>query len=417
MRTQAIFLITILIFLIEATAMAQDEPTFKQTQLTEKIYQLSTDQGAYTTNTLVFVGDDGLLLVDTDMGINAEEFKKIIDSFDKGIPKYIINTHRHVEHIGGNAIFGDTPVKIAHYLLPEKLTEGSYIFNEFPKTTYPNITVVDSLNLYFNDEKIRLVNMGGSHDDNEIFVHFVDSKVVHLSSVINGKNFPSIDSDGDLFKFPELIKKAQNLLPEDVTIVSGHNENKKWSDLQDCYDMHIQTVKIVKDGLDSGKDVETLKKEKVLSEWEEFNQSYVSFNEWIDYIATAIEEQKEPPEKKKSIFKPLYHALKDGGIDNFLKTYQTMKESNEYQLGGVSLLIIGDKLKDKGKIDEAIEILKLTLDEFPKDDYGYYTCYILANIYKDKNEKKQAIKYCKKAIKLNSDFAGGKTLLEELKKM
>ena len=414
MSNQIKLLALIMLFFLGVTVMAQDEPIFKQTQLTEKIYQLSTDQGNYTTNTLVFVGDDGILLVDTDSEENAGELKKIIDSFDKGLPRYIINTHRHVEHIGGNAIFGDSPVKIAHYLLPEKLKQGSYIFDEFPKATYPDITVTDSINLFFNGEKIRIVNMGGSHDDNEIMVHFTESKVVHMSSLINGKNFPSIDADGDLFMFPELISKAQKLLPKDVIIVSGHNNNCKWSDLQDCYDMHIKTVEIVKNGIESGKDAEILKKENVLSQWEEFNKSYVSPDGWIDYIVSALEEKTE---KKKKIFEPLYYALKDGGIDSMLQSYQSLKKTDEYEIEGVQLLVIGNKLQKKGKTDKAIRVLELTLDEFPDDQYGYYTNYLLAKMYRDKSDKKLAIKYCKKSIKLNPDFQGATDLLEELKKM
>ena len=414
MSNQIKLLALIMLFFLGVTVMAQDEPIFKQTQLTEKIYQLSTDQGNYTTNTLVFVGDDGILLVDTDSEENAGELKKIIDSFDKGLPRYIINTHRHVEHIGGNAIFGDSPVKIAHYLLPEKLKQGSYIFDEFPKATYPDITVTDSINLFFNGEKIRIVNMGGSHDDNEIMVHFTESKVVHMSSLINGKNFPSIDDDGDLFMFPELISKAQKLLPKDVIIVSGHNNNCKWSDLQDCYDMHIKTVEIVKNGIESGKDAEILKKENVLSQWEEFNKSYVSPDGWIDYIVSALEVKTK---EKKKIFEPLYYALKDGGIDSMLQSYQSLKKTDEYEIEGVQLLVIGNKLQKKGKTDKAIRVLELTLDEFPDDQYGYYTNYLLAKMYRDKSDKKLAIKYCKKSIKLNPDFQGATDLLEELKKM
>ena len=75
------------ILLSAGSLSAQEDSPFTKVQLTDKIYQLSTDEGTYTTNVLVFVGDDGILLVDTNVEEYAEELKKIVDSFGKGLPK------------------------------------------------------------------------------------------------------------------------------------------------------------------------------------------------------------------------------------------------------------------------------------------------------------------------------------------
>ncbi len=411
-----LLILSLLFFaLLISTAGAQVDSTFKITQLTEKIYQLTTDQGSYTTNVLLSIGEDGILIVDTDSESNAEELKKIVESFKKGIPKYIINTHRHVEHVGGNAIFGKEPVVIAHYLVPSKLRSGGYLFDEFPDATFPDITFTDSLLLNFNGEQIRLVEMGGSHDDNEIMVHFTESKIAHISSLVNGLNFPSIDADGDLLRFPEIISKAISLLPEDVTIVSGHNNNCKWGDLQRYHGMIVKTIEIVRKGLDDGKDVETLQKEKVLEEFQVYNKSYVDIDTWIDYIASGI--NKETP--KKEIYEPLYYALKDGGASAAIEKYNHLKNnySEEYNLKDVYLLVIGDKLLSKDKISDAISILAFCLKEFPEGEYAYYTNYTISNAYKEQDNKEKAIKYCEKSLELKPEFKAAASLLEELKKM
>ncbi|MBD3850943.1 MAG: MBL fold metallo-hydrolase, partial [Acidobacteria bacterium] len=195
------FLVTCLNF----SAAAAEEETVKTTKLNERLYLLTTDQGAYTTNTIASVGEDGVLLVDTQAEGDAEALKKVVEGFGRGAPKIIINTHRHVEHVGGNAIFGEDPIVIAHDLVPAKLRSGSYLFNEFPRATFPDITFGDTMTLWFNGEKIVLTEMSGSHDDNEIIVHFTDSKVVHLSSLANGFNFPSVDTAGDPLMFSPLV--------------------------------------------------------------------------------------------------------------------------------------------------------------------------------------------------------------------
>jgi tetratricopeptide (TPR) repeat protein len=320
-----------------------------------------------------------------------------------------------VEHVGGNAIFGKAPVIIAHDLVRSKLKSGSYLFYEFPEETMPDITLVDSLSLYFNGEKIRLIALAGSHDDNEIIIHFTGSKVVHLSSLINGLNFPSVDSDGDVLKFEETVSRAVELLPEDVTIVSGHNKNRTWQDLHAYRDMIIETTEIVRNGLAAGKDVATLQKEKVLAGYEAYAESYVSPDDWISYLANGIE-KKEP---KKKIYEPIFYALKDKGVSAALDLYNDLKTnySDEYIIEDAYLLNIGSILLTKERTEEAAEFLKLCVNEFPDGTYAYYTNYILSNAYKELGNKDLAIKHCQKAIDLKSDIESAIKLLEELKGM
>ena len=196
----AVIVLLVLATSIAAAAADDGSPEVKVTRLGETLYELTTDQGAYTTNSLVSVGDDGLLIVDTQSRKDGVAFRKAIEAFGKGSPSIIINTHRHSEHVGGNELFGEAPVVIAHALVRGKLRSGSYLFDEYPDAALPDISFTDSLSVYFNGEEIRLIAMPGSHDDNEIIVHFTKSKVVHLSSLANGVNFPSVYSDGDVLR-------------------------------------------------------------------------------------------------------------------------------------------------------------------------------------------------------------------------
>ncbi|UCC81189.1 MAG: MBL fold metallo-hydrolase [Candidatus Zixiibacteriota bacterium] len=411
------FLIPVItaILLLACGPSVQDESPFKVVKLTEKIYQLSTDEGEYTTNVLVFTGDDGLLLVDTNAEQYAGELKKQIESFGKGKPKYIINTHRHVEHIGGNAVFGPEPVVIGHDLIRTRLRSGSYLFDEYPEITLPDIGLTDSLYLYFNGEKIRLIPLVGSHDDNEIIVHFTGSRVVHLSSLVNGLNFPSVDSDGDVLKFEETVSKAIDLLPDDVIIVSGHNNNCTRADLFDYVDMLHQTTAIVREGLAAGKTVEQMQEEKVLAGFEKYAQSYVSPEGWIEYLARGIKGEK----KKKTIYEPLYYAYKESGIEAAIEKYGTLKEKfpDEYNFNEAALVIIGSKLQVKSKYTDSVKMLELCLDEYPGGDYLYYTHYLISKSLKETGEIEKAITHCEKSLEANPEFQGASSLLEELKKM
>ncbi len=393
------------------TAAEKEATSITTTRLTERLYQLSTDQGAYTTNSLVSVGSDGILIVDTQAEQYAEEFAQAIDDFGKGLPRIIINTHRHVEHVGGNAIFGPQPMVIAHDLVRTKLRSGSYLFEEFPDHTLPDLTFADTMTVYFNGEKIRLIALPGSHDDNEIIVHFTGSKVVHLSSVVNGFNFPSIDSDGSALAFPEVVAKALKLLPEDVVIVSGHNQNGSMDDLRKYHKMLVATIAVVRKGVAAGKDVATMQEEKVLDEWSSYAGSYVSTEAWIESVAEAL----EGTQAKRDVFEPLYYALKDHGAEAALALYLELKgQPDEYDLGEFDLLVVGDKLLKKEKHPAAVRFLNSSLEQYPESPYTYYTLYKLALAHDALGQADQALKHCQLALELKPENEALKSLLERL---
>jgi glyoxylase-like metal-dependent hydrolase (beta-lactamase superfamily II) len=390
-----------------------EEPKIQVSELAEGLYLLSTDQSSYTTNTIASVGDDGVLLVDTQAETDAEALKQVVDGFGRGAPKIIINTHRHVEHVGGNAIFGEEPIVIAHDLVPTKLRSGSYLFNEFPSATYPDITFADRIPLWFNGEEIRLTAFPGSHDDNEIIVHFTDSKVVHLSSLVNGFNFPSVDSDGDALTFAPLVEKAIEILPEDVTIVSGHNRTGTVEDLRAYHEMLMESEKTVRKGLADGKDIETLKSEKSLERWNAYAESYVSVDQWTETLAEAI----TPGEKAKpTLMEPLYHEWKENGADAAIDLYFDLKKNraDDYDFRDLDLLIVGDKLLAKKYTKAAIVFLERSLIEFPEDEYAYYANYDLALAYRDLGKRETAIEHCRKASEARPESQAIASLLNAL---
>jgi len=398
-----------------ATAGAADDgaPEVQVTRLGETLYQLTTDQGEYTTNSLVSAGEDGLLIVDTQSRKDAEAFRKAVESFGRGDPKIIINTHRHVEHVGGNELFGEEPIVIAHALVRSKLRSGSFLFDEFPDATLPDITLTDSLSVHFNGEEIRLIAMAGSHDDNEIIVHFTKSKVVHLSSLANGFNFPSVDADGDVLRFEELVSKAIALLPPDVLIVSGHNRNGTIEDLRAYREMLAATTGIVRNGLATGKDAEAMKAEKALDAWSSYAGSYVSADEWIDTLAAGLR-GTAPPRSK--IFDPLYEAYSEGGADAAIARYRTLRreQPGDYRLEDTDLLVIGDKLLARELFEPAVRFLEASLVEYPDSAYAGYTNYDLAIAHDRLGHREEALRYCRTAAEQSPDSPRIAAFLQEL---
>ena len=401
---------------------ATTEEHFQVTTLAPDLLMLSTDQGSYSNNSLVFTGPDGLLLVDTQHNDDTNAFKEFIINLGLGKPKYIINTHRHVEHIGGNYLFGAEPIVVTHQLFPDKLRSGTFLFAEYPPEVFPDITFTDSLEITFNNEIIRLVNIGGSHDDNEILVHFTKHGIAHTSSVVNGFNFPSVDGDGDVLQFEPMTRKLMELLPRNTRLVSGHHGQATgydfvgdWKQLPLYADMVKDTIEITQRELAMGRSLADMQEAGIFEAYEQYAGSYVSTSDWVEYVVDAL---TVPRETRKDICKPVYKTWKQEGAEAAVKRYQQLlgTQEDEYDFSQYILLSIGSKLYANNKYQDAVTFLKGSNETYPDSEYGYYTYYLAASSLQKLGRVEEAIVQGQESVRLNGEFKNAVDLLGELTK-
>lgn len=412
--------LTLCLLVFATTAIAGSNDHFHVTKLAPDLLMLSTDQGSYSNNSLVFTGPDGLLLVDTHNSGDAEALRAFVDGLGFGDPKYIINTHRHVEHIGGNHVFGSAPVGIAHQFFPEKLKSGTFLFAEYPPETFPDITFTDSMELRFNNEVIRLVNIGGSHDDNEIMVYFTKHGIAHVSSVVNGFNFPSVDGDGDVLKFEGMTRKLMELLPRDVSLVSGHNGQStgydftgKWDQLPAYADMMRDTLEIARRELAASHSQQDMQAAGVFDAYQQYAGSYVSTDDWIVYVVDAL---TVPRDTRMDVCKPIYQVWKQEGAGAAVKHYQYLSETqqDQYDFSDVVLMGIGSKLYTKANYEDAAVFLLGSTELYPESEYGYYAHYLVARGLQKLGRNEEAISQARESVRLNEEFESAVNLLAEL---
>jgi cyclase len=411
MKYYKLFFQTILLIICQ-NIFSQETSGYRIAKLADGIYELITDGGGYPLKVIASVGIDGLLIIDSGDMEHGDSLVTALQTFKKGMPKIIINTHSHIEHIGGNIAIGKGPVIIGHKNIRDRYINGLYVFTGIPDNVLPNITFSDSMDIFFNGEKIRLMAFPGAHDNSDIIVWFTNSKIVCTAALCNGHHFPSIDGEtGDITKYPETVARVISILPEDILIVPGHGDD---CTIKQFYDMLVQTSGIIRTELTKGKSLEELQEEDILADWRTW-ESYVDRNSWIQYWVEAIQYPKIISTKKK-IYAPVYSAMMQNGVDSAIVLNNTLKtkHSDQYFYEEKTALWIGRVLAYMGRDDDAMKFLNLCIKENSNSDAAFISHYTLGNIYWNNGNIKSAKEHYEIYLER---FPKDETVLERMKEI
>lgn len=284
--------LSFLFLIITANLYSQDslkQPPKKIKELGKNLYEITLEP----CNIIASIGPDGVLIVDA----NYKEYRKFmiaeINNLGGSKINYIINTHWHYDHAGGNLVLGDdNTVIIAHNEVKKLLSKDQILMGDtikaHPENRLPRITFEDKYNLDFNGEKIELIALSGGHSAGDIIVYFKNAKVAHIGDIVFADMFSFIDYEhgGSVYTLERNLQKIIDILPADVQIIPGHGRAYSIEDLKKYKDMVSSTSEIVKKEIKNGKSHEEIKKANVLKDWKEWEGAF-SCNDWIDYICNS----------------------------------------------------------------------------------------------------------------------------------
>lgn len=409
---RSILLTVMFIVLFFNISFTQTQPNIEVTKLKENFYRL-TSKVLYPANFLAYVCKDSILLVDAGQKQTGNEIKQVLQKIAIGTAdvKMLINTHAHIDHTGGNLSIAGQPLIIGPEILRSTLRAYSYVLYEFPDNALPSVTFKDSINIYFGNEKIRIIATPGSHDGTDVIVHFTKAGIICLGDISYGMTFPSIDGyTGNLLKYPDVIDKVLTLIPNNVTIVSGHGRETNVEELKQFRDMIVSTTQIIKEGIAKGKDIATMQKEDILKDWASYEGGIAGDRkDWIDALANA-----GPSKLRSSIAGELYKVLITNGADAAIMRYQELKKNypTEYPFSDNQLIRTGNWLLNKGRINDAHKLFEFCVNEFPSSSEGYNS---LGEINMKMGNKELAIRNYGESLRLNPENKNTQEILKRLK--
>jgi glyoxylase-like metal-dependent hydrolase (beta-lactamase superfamily II) len=217
----------------------------KTTDFGHGVYLLGWQGG----DSLILVGDDGVLLVDTSVAAMGDKIKAAIAKVSDKSIKIVVNTHAHADHFGANeAMAKGGAVIVAHEGLRERMAKGQYLaaFNQTippsPPAALPAITYVDAMTLHFDGETVELIHVPNAHTDNDTLVHFKQANVIHASGTFGGDGaYPFFDmsSGGSLAGIIAAEEKMLSLADASTKIMADEGEPAGAASLKATHDMLV----------------------------------------------------------------------------------------------------------------------------------------------------------------------------------
>jgi len=212
-------------------------------------------------NLAVSIGEDAAFLVDDQFAPLSARIKAAIATISQKPVRFVLNTHWHGDHTGGNESFGRAgSVIVAHENVRRRMSTEQ--FSEFMKTTTPKspkaalpvVTFTSDIVFHLNGDEIHAFHVPAAHTDGDTVVHFRRADVMHLGDVFSNKLYPFIDtgSGGSVAGTIAAMDKAIALAGEGTRIIPGHGPMGTRADMQAYRQMlatvHERVQALVRDG-------------------------------------------------------------------------------------------------------------------------------------------------------------------------
>ncbi len=260
----------------------------KVTKVSGNVYMLEGAGG----NIGASIGDDGIVIVDDQYAPLADKIKAALKGITDKPVRFVINTHYHGDHTGGNAIFQQTAPVIAQDNVRKRLEEGGTAGNlatikmevkPAPKEALPIITFDHDVTVHLNGEDIQALHFPHGHTDGDSVIFFPKSNVVHMGDDFVTYGFPFVDlaGGGSVSGMIAAIDQIIPKLPPDVKIIPGHGPISNLDDVRRYVTMLKDSRAAVEAGIKEGKSLGQLKQANVLAPWQKWSGDFITSEQWL----------------------------------------------------------------------------------------------------------------------------------------
>lgn len=230
-------------------------------------------------NVVACVGDDGVVMIDQDASV-ADQIMANLKRISNKPLRYVINTHVHEDHTGGNDALRRLAPIIAHRNVRARMEGGE---RKRAAEALPMVTFDSELNLFLNGEDIRLLKVPAGHTDGDVVVFFSKSNVIHMGDVFMSPaaSFADRTNGGTILGLIEALEFVLPQIPADAKVIPGHGTVSSRADVVRSLEVLKQMKAIVEKGISEGKTMEQLVAEKPFENWKSLIPSFMKTDSYV----------------------------------------------------------------------------------------------------------------------------------------
>jgi len=251
----------------------------------------------------VSYGPDGTVLIDDQFAPLTDKIQVAIADLGAEPVKYLINTHWHGDHTGGNENFGKAGALImAHDHVRERMSKeakrGERVIPASPKEALPVITYHDGIKLHLNGDEVHVKHMRHGHTDGDSIVFWKKANVLHMGDqYFNKVTLPFIDlnSGGNVRGVLAAAEKALKMTDENTKIIPGHGPMASKADLMEYRDMLKSVIGAVGAAQAEGKSLEQVVAMKPAAKWDTNPNAFIKGDAFVEAVYKSL----KMPEHKK----------------------------------------------------------------------------------------------------------------------
>lgn len=283
MRRKSLIAVGFLGLAVVSADARETEISFKSIELAAGLYMLQ-GQGGFTGGNLgLSAGDDGVVLIDDGVAPLAPKMLEAVTDITGRPVDFVINTHVHGDHIGGNAALRASGATIiGHENIRQRLVEDDSVSADgsapAPESMMPEITFSQSMTFHLNGHEAFVFHVERAHTDGDAVIYFRAADVLHAGDVLFNHLFPFIDleSGGSVAGYLDAQDDILSLAGPGSRIIPGHGPLASKSDLQAARDMLADARDRVKALVDAGKSEQDIVADNPLAVYEDWSWDFIT---------------------------------------------------------------------------------------------------------------------------------------------